>query len=138
MIHPGLPGSEDDPNLHAEPEPMELMAAESLSPERIVQAQEEYSMFCRAIRQLPMPCRHVFLLRKVYDVSRSKVARALEISESAVQKHVSRGLLACACYMEAKGYDGYLWPGTKKEVRGVGRSHTGIGEPSQEGSALTW
>jgi RNA polymerase sigma factor (sigma-70 family) len=105
MNHSGLSGSDDDFELHAELEPMELIAAESSSPEMIVQAQEEYSIFCRAIRQLPMPCRDVFLLRKVYDMSRSDVARGLKISESAVQKHVSRGLFACACYMEAKGYD---------------------------------
>jgi RNA polymerase sigma-70 factor (ECF subfamily) len=82
----------------------EYQAAMSESPEALVQAEEEFLIFCRAIRELPLQCRRAFLLRKVYGFSQREVARQLGISESTVEKHIAKGLVACSVYMTARGY----------------------------------
>jgi RNA polymerase sigma factor (sigma-70 family) len=87
-------------------EEQELLEYESPqeSPEALAQSEEEFVIFCRAIRELPLQCRRAFLLRKVYGLSQQEVARYLKISESTVEKHIAKGLLACSAYMAAMGY----------------------------------
>ena len=80
----------------------ERTASESL--EAVAQAEEEFLMFCRAVRELPAQCRRVFVLRKVYGLSQQEVARHIGISEATVEKHVAKGVVACAAYMKAIGY----------------------------------
>jgi RNA polymerase sigma factor (sigma-70 family) len=89
--------------LEDAPDPLEQQSAEQ-SPETLVQAEEEFLIFCRAIRELPLQCRRAFLLRKVYGLSQQEVARYLRISESTVEKHIAKGLVACSAYMAANGY----------------------------------
>lgn len=84
-------------------ESFEYRAVEE-SPEALAQAEEEFLIFCRAIRELPLQCRRAFLLRKVYGLSQQEVARYLRISESTVEKHIAKGLVACSAYMAANGY----------------------------------
>lgn len=74
------------------------------SPEELAQAQEEFLIFCRAIRELPVKCQRAFLLRKVYSLSQRQVARELGISESTVEKHIAKGIVMCSGYMAANGY----------------------------------
>jgi RNA polymerase sigma-70 factor (ECF subfamily) len=57
---------------------------------------EEFSQFCEAVRFLPLQCRRVFVLRKVYGFSQREVAKQLEIAESTVEKHVALGLRRCS------------------------------------------
>ena len=88
--------------------------AVEVSPETLAQAEEEFLIFCRAIRELPLQCRRAFLLRKVYGLSQQEVARYLRISESTVEKHIAKGLVACSAYMAANGY---ARPGLGTETR---------------------
>ncbi|MGC3979946.1 MAG: RNA polymerase sigma factor [Steroidobacteraceae bacterium] len=74
------------------------------SPESIVQGEEEFLIFCRAVRELPSQCRKAFILRKVYSMSQREIAMRLEIAESTVEKHIAKGLHACGAYMAAHGY----------------------------------
>lgn len=76
--------------------------AESL--DVIAQAEEEFLVFCRAVRELPVQCRRVFVLRKVYGLSQQQVAKRLSISEATVEKHVAKGIVACLSHMKAGGY----------------------------------
>lgn len=48
-----------------------------------------------ALRTLPERTRHVFLLNRIHGQSYSAIASALEISPSAVEKHMMRALQAC-------------------------------------------
>ena len=61
---------------------------------------EEFAHFCEAVRQLPVQCRRVFVLKKVYGYSQKEIARELEISESTVEKHIAQGFKRCAMYMK--------------------------------------
>lgn len=65
-----------------------------------VASDEEFSLFCKAVRQLPVQCRRVFVLKKVYGYSQREIARQLGISESTVEKHIARGIKNCTYFMQ--------------------------------------
>ena len=62
-------------------------------------ANSEFAHFCEAVRQLPIQCRKVFVLKKVYGYSQREIAAKLEISESTVEKHISAGMKRCTVFM---------------------------------------
>jgi len=59
----------------------------------------EFSHFCEAVRQLPLQCRKVFVLKKVYGYSQREIAAKLALSESTVEKHISIGMKRCTLFM---------------------------------------
>jgi len=74
-----------------------------ISSERRAESDEQFFIFCRAVSSLPIQCRKVFILRKVYGFTHKEIAEQLEISRSTVEKHLAQGLLKCNEYMHAKG-----------------------------------
>ena len=60
---------------------------------------QEFAHFCEAVRQLPVQCRRVFVLKKVYGYSQKEIAKEMKLSESTVEKHVAVGFKRCASYM---------------------------------------
>jgi RNA polymerase sigma factor (sigma-70 family) len=66
---------------------------------RQVTSDEEFSKFCRILRQLPLQCRRAFVLRKVYGCSQSEIAKVMGISESTVEKHIVKGFKFCTQHM---------------------------------------
>ncbi|MFL0798169.1 MAG: RNA polymerase sigma factor [Cellvibrionaceae bacterium] len=67
-----------------------------------VASSEEFSRFCDAVRQLPLQCRRVFVLKKVYGHSQKEIAKELSISESTVEKHIATGIKRCSYFMMAR------------------------------------
>ncbi len=64
-----------------------------------VAANQEFAHFCEAVRHLPVQCRKVFVLKKVYGYSQKEIASQLQISESTVEKHIANGIKRCTYYM---------------------------------------
>ncbi len=64
-----------------------------------VASNENFAQFCDAVRQLPVQCRRVFVLKKVYGYTQREIAMELNISESTVEKHISRGMKSCTQYI---------------------------------------
>ena len=64
------------------------------------ESKERFLVFIRATNQLATSVRKCFILKKVYGLSQKEIAKYLYISESTVEKHVAKGLLQCALYME--------------------------------------
>lgn len=62
-------------------------------------SRQEFAIFCEAVRQLPVQCRRVFVLKKVYGYSQREIATKLNISENTVEKHVAQGIKRCMLYM---------------------------------------
>lgn len=68
------------------------------------QSDEQFLSFCRAVSELPVNCRKVFILKKVYGLSQKEIAAMLGISPSTIEKHIARGMSATATYMYNAGH----------------------------------
>ena len=75
------------------------------SPERQVIDRDELQRLARAIAALPAKVREVFTLRRVYGLSQREVAAKMGLSESTVEKHMSKGFLIMLERMEHGGYE---------------------------------
>jgi RNA polymerase sigma-70 factor (ECF subfamily) len=60
---------------------------------------DEFANFCQAVRLLPIQCRKVFVLKKVYGFSQKEIAKQLTLSESTVEKHIALGIKRCTLFM---------------------------------------
>lgn len=69
-----------------------------------VTTREEFAAFCEAVRQLPVQCRRVFVLKKVYGYSQKEIAADLGLSASTIEKHTAKGIRCCMQYMLSHGY----------------------------------
>ena len=58
-----------------------------------IQAEQSVLLHCKAATMLPKRCREVYLLRKVHGLSHKEIAARLDISLSAVGKHLTKGML---------------------------------------------
>jgi RNA polymerase sigma factor (sigma-70 family) len=67
-----------------------------------VASNEEFAQFCDAVRQLPVQCRRVFVLKKVYGYSQREIAAELCLSENTVEKHIASGMQHCVGYLRAQ------------------------------------
>jgi RNA polymerase sigma factor (sigma-70 family) len=65
-----------------------------------IASNEEFALFCEAVRHLPVKCRRVFVMKKVYGYSQIEIARKLKISMGTVEKHISQGIKRCTYFMQ--------------------------------------
>lgn len=86
---------------------------------------EEFAQYCEAIRHLPVQCRKVFVLKKVYGYSQKEIAQQLELSESTVEKHVALGVKRCTYYLMqiARGETGSTMNKSSKSHQQGGSIH---------------
>lgn len=70
----------------------QLGSTRDFSPEDQVIDRDELNRLARAIATLPGKVRDVFVLRRVNGLSQRDVARELGLSESTVEKHMSRSI----------------------------------------------
>jgi RNA polymerase sigma factor (sigma-70 family) len=82
-----------------------LGADEGVSSEERLDSHRKMQLFSEAISHLPTKCRHVFLLRKVHELSHKDIADQMGISVSTVEKHIAMGLDRCSQYLRERGYD---------------------------------
>lgn len=74
------------------------------SAENTAEIQEQFAVFCQAVRLLPVQCRRAFILRKVYGLTYKEIAEHLGVSVNTVEKHLATGIVKCSAYMKSKGY----------------------------------
>ena len=67
-----------------------------------VNANEKFAFFCEAVRQLPVKCRRVFVLKKVYGYTQKEISKELGISENTIEKHIVLGIKRCRQYMKQR------------------------------------
>lgn len=70
--------------------------------ETVARAQE-LEILASAIEALPLRCRQVLKLRKIYGLSHKEIAAQLGISERTVNVQVGHGVRRCAEYLAAHG-----------------------------------
>lgn len=76
-----------------------LGEAEQAGAETELADQQWRDLLQQTIVDLPPRCRDVFILHKVRGLSYREVASLLDISESAVEKHIIKGLLHCRIHL---------------------------------------
>jgi len=64
------------------------------------ETKERFLNFCRATDTLSVEVKRVFLLKKVYGLSQRDIAESTGLSQSTVEKHVAKGLLQCANFID--------------------------------------
>jgi len=69
-----------------------------------VESKEKFRLFCAAVRELPLQCRKAFILKRVFGYSIKDISKTLGISPSTTEKHIAKGVLRCADYLERQGY----------------------------------
>lgn len=83
-------------------EPAALAERDSPADETFDEAatNEEFALFCEAVRHLPVQCRRAFVLKKVYGYSRREIAELMGLTENTVQTQIARGMKRCTYFME--------------------------------------
>ncbi len=64
---------------------------------------QELALLAEAIQALPVRCRQILTLRKIYGLSQREIARQLGISEHTVEAQVGIGMHRCADYLSHLG-----------------------------------
>jgi len=83
--------------------PEEVLLNET-STEEHVEHLQKLTIFCQALRGLPVQCQRVYILRKVYGFSHKEISASLGISVNTVERHIAKGILRCNEHMAAFGY----------------------------------
>ena len=72
------------------------------STEEQFESRQKFELFCRAVRQLPIKCRRVYIMRRVYGFSQKEIAAKMEISVKTVEAHLTKAIVRCTDYMDAE------------------------------------
>jgi RNA polymerase sigma factor (sigma-70 family) len=67
-----------------------------------VASDEEFSLFCEAVRELPKQCRRAFVLKKVYGYSLQEISAEMGVGLPTVETHVVNGTKKCVQYMRER------------------------------------
>lgn len=69
-----------------------VISSDAPLPDRILQGKQELDRFFGHLDNLPLRCRQVFLLHRVYNMPQKDIAAHLGISLSTVQKHMMNAM----------------------------------------------
>lgn len=112
-----------------------ILDEEQAAAEEWLEGRRKLALFVRAVAELPPQCRVAFLMRRVEGLQYKQIANRMNISVSAVEKHVTTGLLKCAAYLREHGYGASDLPG-RASVRGEaqpdGRGMLGPGKEAAD------
>lgn len=103
-------------------EPNVYLETAMIESELEFESRERFFVFCQAVEALPLQCRRVFILKRVYGLSQKEIAAQLGISESTVEKQVAKGIAMCVAFMDEMGYPVELGCRPAAPGRRAGRS----------------
>lgn len=83
----------------------ETVLHETPTLEHQFESRQRFELFCRAVRQLPVKCQKVYILRKVYGFSQREIAERMGISLKTVEAHLTKAIVRCTEYMEEASAD---------------------------------
>jgi len=75
---------------------------ETPSIEQEFESRQRFELFCRAVRELPVKCQRIFILRRVYGYSQKEIAEKMSISVKTVEAHLTKAIVRCTDYMDAE------------------------------------
>jgi RNA polymerase sigma factor (sigma-70 family) len=83
--------------------------------EQQFESRQKFGLFCRAVRQLPVKCQRVYILRKVYGFSVQEISTKMDISKKTIEAHLTKAIVRCTDFMEAEEEKANTTALTKKE-----------------------
>ncbi len=92
-----------------------LLDEDQAAADTMLDGRRKLALFAKAVAQLPPQCRKAFLLRHVNDYSYKQIASRMNISVSAVEKHVTIALVKCDQFLRANGYDAAEFGGKQSD-----------------------
>ncbi len=78
----------------------ESVLLESATLEDQFESQQRFELFCQAVRQLPVKCQRVYIMRRVYGYSQKQIAEKMGITVKTVEAHLSKAIMRCTDYMD--------------------------------------
>ena len=67
-----------------------------------VVSDEEFVLFCEAVRELPKQCRRAFILKKVYGYTLKEIMAEMGVGQPTVETHIVNGTKKCVQYLRDK------------------------------------
>jgi len=64
-----------------------------------VASDEEFVLFCAAVRELPKQCRRAFILKKVYGYTLKEIMAEMGVGRPTVETHIVNGTKKCVQYL---------------------------------------
>jgi len=64
------------------------------------ESRQRFELFCRAVRELPVKCQRVYIMRRVYGYSQKEIAEQLDISIKTVEAHLTKAITRCTDFMD--------------------------------------
>jgi len=64
-----------------------------------VTSDEEFVLFCEAVRELPKQCRRAFILKKVYGYTLKEIMAEMGVGQPTVETHIVNGTKKCVLYL---------------------------------------
>ena len=79
-----------------------------------VVSDEEFVLFCEAVRELPKQCRRAFILKKVYGYTLKEIMAEMGVGQPTVETHIVNGTKKCVQYLrdrqeQRRPLGGRLW-----------------------------
>ena len=91
---------------------------------------EEFVLFCEAVRSLPRQSRRAFVLKKVYGYTLKEIMAEMNLGQATVETHIVNGTKKCVQYLRDRREGGQKPTGHASGSRKAGRrsSHGRRGE----------
>ncbi len=67
-----------------------------------VASDEEFALFCEAVRALPKQCRRAFILKKVYGYKLKEIAAEMGVGQPTVETHIVNGTKKCVNFLRER------------------------------------
>lgn len=67
-----------------------------------VASDEEFALFCEAVRELPKQCRRAFILKKVYGFTLKEIMAEMNIGQPTVETYIVNGTKKCVKFLRDK------------------------------------
>ncbi|MHC6224090.1 RNA polymerase sigma factor [Pseudomonas sp. X10] len=76
-------------------QPLDEQASPGQAPEQALEVDHDLRRIEAALRELPERTRQIFLLNRIHGCKYGEIAKVMQLSQSAVEKHMMRALEAC-------------------------------------------
>ena len=67
-----------------------------------VVSDEEFVLFCEAVRELPKQCRRAFILKKVYGYTLKEIMAEMGVGQPTVESHIVNGTKKCVQFLRER------------------------------------